>query len=47
MAVGLVNAVAPHDDLERRAEDLAGRIIAHSPLAVTAVITAARRRPQP
>lgn len=31
MAIGLVNAVVPHDDLERRAEYLAGRIIAHSP----------------
>jgi enoyl-CoA hydratase len=43
LEIGLVNAVVPHDDLLPAARKLAERIIRHSPLAVSAVITAVTR----
>lgn len=43
LEMGLVNAVVPHDDLLPAACDLARRIMAHSPLAVRAIITAVTR----
>ncbi len=43
LELGLVNAVVPHDDLLPAACDLARRIMAHSPLAVRAIITAVTR----
>jgi len=43
LAVGLVNAVVPHDQLLSAARALARCIINHSPLAVASVITAVTR----
>ncbi|RAI41239.1 crotonase/enoyl-CoA hydratase family protein [Rhodoplanes roseus] len=43
LALGLVNAVVPHDDLLPATRDLAARIVRHSPLAVAAIITAVTR----
>lgn len=43
LEIGLVNAVVPHDELLPAAHALAQRIIRHSPLAVTSVITAVTR----
>ncbi|WP_104662952.1 crotonase/enoyl-CoA hydratase family protein [Ensifer adhaerens] len=43
LEMGLVNAVVPHDDLLPAACDLARRIMAHSPLAMRAIITAVTR----
>jgi enoyl-CoA hydratase/carnithine racemase len=43
LAMGLVNAVVPADELTARAEALAGRILRHGPLAVRAVLGAATR----
>lgn len=43
LQLGLVNAVVPHDQLLPAAYDLAHRILRHSPLAVTSVITAVTR----
>ncbi|MGE6786535.1 crotonase/enoyl-CoA hydratase family protein [Ensifer adhaerens] len=43
LEMGVVNAVVPHDDLLPAACDLARRIMAHSPLAVRAIITAVTR----
>jgi enoyl-CoA hydratase len=43
LQIGLVNAVVPHDELLPAAYDLARRILRHSPLAVTSVITAVTR----
>ena len=43
LEMGLVNQVVPHDLLMRTARDLAGRILAHSPLAVASIITAVCR----
>ena len=41
--MGLVNAVVPHDDLLPRARDLLERILVHSPLAVSTILTAVTR----
>ncbi|WGS20121.1 MULTISPECIES: crotonase/enoyl-CoA hydratase family protein [unclassified Bradyrhizobium] len=41
--IGLVNSVVPHDQLLNAARELAGRIVRHSPGAVSSVITAATR----
>jgi enoyl-CoA hydratase len=41
--IGLVNKVVPHDQLLPAARDLACRIMRHSPLAATSVITAVTR----
>jgi len=43
LQIGLVNAVVPHDRLLPAARELAHRIMRHSPLAVTSVITAVTR----
>lgn len=43
LQIGLINAVVPHDQLLPAAYDLARRILRHSPLAVTSVITAVTR----
>lgn len=43
LQIGLVNAVVPHDRLLPAAHDFALRILRHSPLAVTSVITAVTR----
>lgn len=43
LQIGLVNAVVSHDQLLTAAHDLAKRILHHSPLAVTGVITAVTR----
>lgn len=43
LQIGLVNAVVPHERLLPAAYDLAQRILRHSPLAVTSVITAVTR----
>jgi enoyl-CoA hydratase len=43
LAIGLVNAVVPHDQLLPAARALAGRIICHSPRALTATIAATTR----
>ncbi|HTC99405.1 MAG TPA: crotonase/enoyl-CoA hydratase family protein [Bradyrhizobium sp.] len=43
LEIGLVNAVVPHDELLPAARRLAARIIRHSPLAVSGVITAVTR----
>lgn len=40
---GLVNRVVPHAELMTAARELAMRIISHSPLAVTAILTAVTR----
>ena len=42
-ALGLVNAVVPHDKLMSTAFELAGRILRHSPLTVSRIITAVTR----
>ncbi len=41
--IGLVNSVVPHDQLLPAARELAGRIVRHSPGAVSGVITAVTR----
>lgn len=41
--LGLVNRIVPHAELLAAAEDLAQRIIRHSPLAVASVITSVTR----
>jgi enoyl-CoA hydratase len=41
--IGLINRVVPHDQLLSQARDLAQRIIRHSPLAASRVITAVTR----
>lgn len=41
--IGLVNSVVPHDQLLNAARELAGRIVRHSPGAVSSVITAVTR----
>lgn len=43
LALGLVNAVVPHDALLPAARELAQRIIRHSPLAVTSIVNAVTR----
>ena len=43
LQIGLVNAVVPHECLIEEALALANRIIRHSPLAVSAIITAVTR----
>jgi enoyl-CoA hydratase len=43
LEIGLINAVVPHDELLPAARELASRILRHSPLAVSAVITAVTR----
>ena len=43
LEIGLVNKVVPHDQLLPAARDLACRIMRHSPLAATSVITAVTR----
>lgn len=43
LALGLVNAVVPRDELLPAAHDLAQRITAHAPLAVTSIINAVTR----
>jgi len=43
LAMGLVNQVVPHDRLMPAARDLAGRILAHSPLAIASIISAVCR----
>jgi enoyl-CoA hydratase len=43
LQIGLINAVVPHDRLLPAAHDFALRILRHSPLAVTSVITAVTR----
>jgi enoyl-CoA hydratase len=43
LAIGLINAVVPHEELLPAAHKLAERIIRHSPLAVGATITAVTR----
>ncbi|HYI89779.1 MAG TPA: crotonase/enoyl-CoA hydratase family protein [Beijerinckiaceae bacterium] len=43
LAMGLVNAIVPHDELLPRARDLAQRILRHSPLAAASVIAAVTR----
>ena len=42
-ALGLVNAVVPNDKLMSTAFELAGRILRHSPLTVSRIITAVTR----
>ena len=42
-ALGLVNDVVPHHLLMSAARDMAARIVCHSPLAVTSIITAVTR----
>ena len=41
--MGLVNQVVPHDNLMEAATDLASRIMRHSPLAASRIITAVTR----
>ena len=43
LAMGLINAVVPHDDLLPAARHLAERILRHSPLATGSIITAVTR----
>jgi enoyl-CoA hydratase len=43
LTMGLVNQIAPHDDLLNVAKDIANRIMRHSPLAVASVLTAVTR----
>jgi enoyl-CoA hydratase len=43
LETGLINAVVPHDELLPAARALAQRVIRHSPLAVSSVITAVTR----
>jgi enoyl-CoA hydratase len=43
LAMGLVNAIVPHDELLPRARDLAQRILRHSPLAAASIIAAVTR----
>jgi enoyl-CoA hydratase len=43
LEIGLVNMIVPHDDLLPAARELAGRIMRHSPLAVSSIITAVTR----
>jgi len=43
LQIGLVNTVVPHEQLLPASHDLARRILRHSPLAVTSVITAVTR----
>ncbi|MEM9551873.1 MAG: crotonase/enoyl-CoA hydratase family protein [Pseudomonadota bacterium] len=43
MALGLVNRVVPHDNLMDASFDLADRILRHSPLAASRIITAVTR----
>jgi enoyl-CoA hydratase/carnithine racemase len=43
LEIGLVNRVVPHDELLPAARDLACRIMRHSPLAATSIITAVTR----
>ena len=43
LEIGLVNKVVSHDELLPAARDLACRIVRHSPLAATSIITAVTR----
>jgi enoyl-CoA hydratase len=43
LEIGLVNMVVPHDHLLTAARELAGRIMRHSPLAISSIITAVTR----
>jgi enoyl-CoA hydratase len=43
LEIGLVNKIVPHDELLPAARELAGRILRHSPLAATSIITAVTR----
>jgi enoyl-CoA hydratase len=43
LEIGLVNKVVPHGELLPAARELAGRIMRHSPLAATSIITAVTR----
>ena len=43
LEIGLINAIVPHEELLPAARALADRIIRHSPLAVSGVITAVTR----
>ena len=43
LEIGLVNLIAPHDELLAAASGLAARITRHSPLATSAIITAVTR----
>lgn len=43
LALGLVNQVVAHDDLMQAAQDLAERIMRHSPIVAAAIIRAATR----
>lgn len=43
LEIGLINAIVPHEELLPAARALAARIIRHSPLAVSGVITAVTR----
>lgn len=43
LELGLVNRVVPHGDLMPAAEALARQILRHSPLAISAILTAATR----
>jgi len=43
LEIGLINRVVPHADLLMAAEDLARRIIRHSPLAIASILTAVSR----
>jgi enoyl-CoA hydratase len=43
LQIGLVNAVVPHDQLLPRARELAQRILRHSPMAISRIITAVTR----
>jgi enoyl-CoA hydratase len=43
LEIGLVNTVVPHDELLPAARELAGRIMRHSPLAISSILTAVTR----
>jgi enoyl-CoA hydratase len=43
LAMGLVNAIVPHDEVLPAARDLARRILRHSPMAAASVIAAVTR----
>jgi enoyl-CoA hydratase/carnithine racemase len=43
LEIGLVNKVVPHEELWPAARELADRIMRHSPLAATSIITAVTR----
>jgi enoyl-CoA hydratase/carnithine racemase len=43
LEIGLINMIAPHDELLSTARELASRIIRHSPLAVGSILTAVTR----